>query len=120
MALPNSESEFDSFDVKTVYADNHPIPMVQQSPVKFECRYHSTHRVPGDSAVGTVDVVFASVETIHINDEVITDDGRLDIAAIQPLARMGYFDYTVIRETFEMRVPGSDAAAQAGLEGRAA
>lgn len=38
---------------------------------------------------------------------------------IEPGARMGYFAYTVVRETFEMRVPGSDADARAGLEGRA-
>lgn len=72
----------------------------------------------GASNHGTVDVVFAQVETIHIDDQVIRPDGRLDITAIEPIARLGYFDYTVIRETFEMRVPGSDADAQAGLEGR--
>lgn len=119
MAMDNGESEFDSIDVTKVYADNHSIPMVEESPIKFECRYHSTHRVRGDSPVGTVDVVFASVETIHISDDVITEEGRIDIQKIQPIARMGYFDYTVVRETFEMRVPGSDIAAQAGLEGRA-
>lgn len=42
-----------------------------------------------------------------------------DISAIEPIARMGYFDHTVVRETFDMRVPGSDADARAGLEGRA-
>jgi flavin reductase (DIM6/NTAB) family NADH-FMN oxidoreductase RutF len=73
----------------------------------------------GNSGMGTVDVVFAQVETIHIDDGVILPDGRLDIAAIEPIARMGYFDYTVVRDTFEMRVPGSDSDARAGLEGRA-
>ena len=38
---------------------------------------------------------------------------------IEPGARMGYFAYTVVRETFEMRVPGSDSDARAGFEGRA-
>ena len=64
-------------------------------------------------------MVFAHVDTIHIDDDVITADGRLDIPRIQPIARLGYFDYTVVRETFEMRVPGADGDAQAGLEGRA-
>ena len=73
----------------------------------------------GNSNVGTVDVVFAQVETIHIDDTFILSDGRLDIPAIQPIARLGYFNYTVVRDSFEMRVPGSDADARAGLEGRA-
>lgn len=117
MALPAGESEWDHLGVTKEYADNHRIPMVQESPVKFECRYHSTHRVPGASAVGSIDVVFATVETIHIDDDVITDDGRLDVLKIAPIARMGYFDYTVVRESFEMRVPGADADARLGLEG---
>jgi hypothetical protein len=32
---------------------------------------------------------------------------------------MGYYDYAVIRETFEMRIPGVSEAVLAGLEGRA-
>lgn len=120
MALAPHESEFDHLGLTREYADNHPVPMVKESPVKFECKYHSTHRVRGASEVGTIDIVFASVETIHIDDAVIRPDGRLDIARIAPIARLGYFDYTVVRETFEMRVPGADEDARMGLEGRAA
>lgn len=120
MALGPEESEFDHLGLTRTYADNFLVPMVQESPVKFECKYHSTHRVPGKSAVGTVDIVFATVEMIHIDDEVITVDGRLDIRKIEPIARLGYFDYAVVRDTFEMRVPGADQDAQFGLEGRAA
>ena len=118
MALPPQESEFDHLNVTRVYADNYRVPMVAESPCKFECRYLNTHTQRGASAVGTVDIVFAQVELIHINDQVIRPDGRLDIAEIEPIARMGYFDYAVIRDTFEMRVPGADGAARAGLEGR--
>jgi flavin reductase (DIM6/NTAB) family NADH-FMN oxidoreductase RutF len=120
MALPPHESEFDRLDVTRQYADNAPIPMVKESPIKFECRYLSTHRFKGNSPVGSIDIVFAAVETIHIDDEVITAEGKIDIAKIRPIARLGYFDYAVVNETFEMRVPGSDEAAQAGLEGRQA
>ena len=66
MALEPGESEWDRIaehGVTKVYADNHPIPMVAESPVRFECRYHSTHRIKGDSNVGTIDVVFASDQT---------------------------------------------------------
>lgn len=120
MALPPEESEFDHMNVTREYADNAPVPMVKESPVKFECRYLSTHRIKGNSPVGTIDIVFARVEKIHIDDRIIRSDGRLDIPAIRPIARLGYFDYTVVDNVFEMRVPGSDGDAQAGLEGRAA
>ena len=118
MALEHDDSEWDRLDVTKEYADNLRIPMVKESPVKFECRYLSTHRLPGNSDVGSDDIVFAQVETIHIDDDYITD-GKLDILKAKPIARMGYFDYTVVTERFEMRVPGADAAAQAGLGGDA-
>ena len=110
--------EFDKAGLTKAASIDCPVPRVAESPAHFECRYLSTHTMRGASNHGTVDVVFAQVETIHIDDQVIRPDGRLDITAIEPIARLGYFDYTVIRETFEMRVPGSDADAQAGLEGR--
>jgi flavin reductase (DIM6/NTAB) family NADH-FMN oxidoreductase RutF len=119
MALPPEENEFDLMGVTREYADNYKVPMVAESPVKFECRYMSTHRLTGNSDVGTIDIVFAQVEKIHIQDSVITPEGKLDIPSIRPIARMGYFDYTVVTDTFEMRVPGSDEYAKSGLEGRA-
>jgi flavin reductase (DIM6/NTAB) family NADH-FMN oxidoreductase RutF len=117
MALPPGENEFDRLDVTKQTADLSPAPMVAESPFHYECKYLTTHRLPGKSNVGTIDVVYATVERIHLNEKYLTDDGRVDITAVQPIARMGYFDYTVVTDTFEMRVPGADADAQAGLGG---
>jgi flavin reductase (DIM6/NTAB) family NADH-FMN oxidoreductase RutF len=119
MALPEHESEFDAADLRRAPADLSGAPMVADSPVHFECKYHSTHRLVGNSAVGTIDIVYATVERIHIDDGVLTPEGKLDISRIQPIARMGYYDYTVVRETFEMRIPGASAEAADGLEGAA-
>lgn len=120
MALPPHESEFDRCGVTKGWADLSPAPLVAQSPVHFECRYLSTHRMTGDSNVGTVDIVFAKVERIHIDDDILTHDGRIDIARIKPIARMGYFDYTVVTNTFEMRVPDADKDEAHGLAGQPA
>lgn len=120
MALPFHESEFDRAGVAKRYAELSPVPMVAESPVHFECRYLSTHRMAGNSNVGTIDIVFAQVERIHINDEVLTVDGRLDIEKIRPLARMGYHDYTSITETFEMKIPEASADEAYGLAGQPA
>ena len=95
-----------------------PGPRVAESPCHFECRYLSTQRLRGKSTVGTVDVVFGEVARIHVRDDVVLANGKLDIAKIRPIARMGYFDYAVIDSVFEMIIP--DEEALAGLEGRAA
>jgi hypothetical protein len=61
-----------------------------------------------------VDVVFAQVERIHVDDRFVAADGKLDIAKLQPIARMGYYDYTVVRDVFEMRIPDASGEALAG------
>ena len=55
--------------------------------------------------MGTVDIVIGRVVGVHIADEVITD-GKLDVRKTQPIARCGYYEYAVVRETFEMVIPG--------------
>ncbi|KAK8001545.1 hypothetical protein PG991_013767 [Apiospora marii] len=81
-----------------------------------KCVYHTTLRLPGNPPVGSVDVVIGRVLGVHIADEVLTD-GRLDVRKTQPIARCGYYEYAVIRETFEMTVPGLSEELHAGLEG---
>jgi flavin reductase (DIM6/NTAB) family NADH-FMN oxidoreductase RutF len=92
-------------------------PRVARSPVQFECAYLQTVRLPGNSDAGTVDIVFGRVLAIHIDDAALTN-GRIDIARLRPLARLGYFEYTAVGEVFEMRPPTSGALA-AGMEGSA-
>ncbi|NMC95314.1 MAG: flavin reductase family protein [Syntrophorhabdus sp.] len=92
---------------------------VAESPIQFEYRYHQTIRLPGNGLMGTVDIVIGRVVMIHIKDDVIRPDGRLDILKIRPLARLGYYDYTTVDSIFEMVIPGNNEALLTGLEGAA-
>ncbi|MBD5604109.1 MAG: flavin reductase family protein [Candidatus Eremiobacteraeota bacterium] len=94
-------------------------PRVALSPVQFECVYHSTVRLPGNPPMGTVDVVFGRVVAVHIADDALDANGRLDVLKIRPLARLGYYDYTSIESTFEMAMPGAPGSLiLQGLEGK--
>jgi flavin reductase (DIM6/NTAB) family NADH-FMN oxidoreductase RutF len=93
-------------------------PRVVKSPVHFECRYHQTVRLPGNGTMGTVDIVIGEVIGIHIKDEFIQPDGKLNILKIRPLARLGYYDYTSIESVFEMIIPGPDEKLRSGMEGK--
>jgi len=115
---PEGVDEFDKAGVTRAACIDAPGPRVAESPAQFECRYLSTHRLRGSSNHGWVDVVYGEVARIHVADEVLTADGKLDIARIRPLARLGYYDYTSVTEVFEMRIPGASQAAAAGLEGK--
>ena len=92
---------------------------VKGSPIQFECTYLNTVRFPGTPPMGSVDVVFGRVVAIHIDDNIITPDGLIDVLKIKPLARMGYYDYTYVDNKFQMVIPGNSKALLAGLEGSA-
>lgn len=93
------------------------VPMVKASPVKFECEYYSTLRLPGNPPMGTADVVIGRVVGIHIDESVLTPDGKIDVSKTEPIARCGYYDYAVVRETFEMIIPGATEGTIYGMEG---
>jgi flavin reductase (DIM6/NTAB) family NADH-FMN oxidoreductase RutF len=116
-AVPPGTDEFELTGVTPEECALAPGPRVKESPCHLECRYVQTVRIPAATTVATVDLVIGRVEHVHIADEMLTDDGRVDIRRIRPLARLGYYDYTTVDHVFEMVTPGADEAELAGLEG---
>ncbi|KAJ5766778.1 uncharacterized protein N7511_004394 [Penicillium nucicola] len=116
---PYGVDEFERANLEKEQATLVDVPMVKQSPVKFECQYHTTLRLPGNPPMGTVDIIIGKVIAVHVADEVLTD-GILDVAKTQPIARCGYYKYAVIRETFDMIIPNMSKDVLYGLEGNAA
>lgn len=113
--VPYGVDEFERARVTKEPARLMDVPMVQESPVKFECEYHSTVRLPGNPPMGTVDVVIGKVVAVHISDAALTN-GRLDVRKTQPIARCGYYEYTVVEKTFDMVIPGLSEEVLYGLE----
>lgn len=114
--FPYGVDEFERAGLEKEKARLSDVSMVKQSPVRFECSYHSTVRLPGNPPMGTVDIIIGKVEAVHIAEEVLTD-GMIDVRKTMPIARCGYYEYAVIKETFEMKIPGSSPATLNGLEG---
>jgi flavin reductase (DIM6/NTAB) family NADH-FMN oxidoreductase RutF len=80
-------------------------PRVAESPVAFECRYWRTIDLPGpDGGPGTHAIVLGQVVGVHIDDSVLVGD-KVDVTKLKPIARLGYGDYAVIDEVFELSRP---------------
>ncbi|MGE0360885.1 MAG: flavin reductase family protein [Vicinamibacterales bacterium] len=77
-------------------------PRVAGSPVQFECRLHQVVRLPGRTPTAEHSVVIGQVVAVHIDDEALTPDGRLDVLKIKPIARLGYQDYAAVESVFQM------------------
>ncbi len=58
---------------------------------------HLPSTVPGFP----LNVVFGEVVGIHISEDVITD-GRVDYTMLKPIARLGYRNFAVINDIFDM------------------
>lgn len=114
--LPHGVDEFEIAKLTKAASKLVKPKRVKESPVHFECKYLQTVRIPGNGIMGTVDVVFGRVAAIHIDDAALRD-GRIDIASLRPLARLGYYDYTAVENVFTMHPPGNNARVAAGLEG---
>jgi flavin reductase (DIM6/NTAB) family NADH-FMN oxidoreductase RutF len=115
--LPHGVDEFERAGLEKAPSRIVKPMRVARSPIQFECVYLNTLRFPGVPPMGTADVVFGRVVAVHIADEVIDVNGMVDVLKIQPLARMGYFDYTFVDNKFQMVIPGNSKALLAGLEG---
>lgn len=80
-------------------------PRVAASPAHLECKLHQFVDLPPDPRTGKCNVmVIGHVVAIHIDDAFIVD-GRFDTARAQPVARLGYMDYAVVTQAFEIKRP---------------
>ncbi len=48
--------------------------------------------------------MFGEVVGVHLRDDCVVD-GRFDVTRYEPLSRLGYRDYTRVREVFEIIRP---------------
>jgi flavin reductase (DIM6/NTAB) family NADH-FMN oxidoreductase RutF len=93
-------------------------PRVADSPVHLECKLQCSLVLPGNSFDQVHHVVVGLVVGVHIRDDVLTPEGKIDVLKIRPIARLGYFDYTCVDTIFTMPPTGPKIEARrAGLEG---
>ena len=82
-------------------------PRVAESPCALECKWLQTvalNDVNGRQLEGFV--VIGQVVGVHI-DERFIKNGLLDTAAMRPIARGGYHDYSVVETSFSLKRPTS-------------
>ena len=80
-----------------VYID---VPRVKKSPASLECKLYKILKLPGFSN----NMVIGEVVGVHINENILKN-GIFDILAYDPIARLGYKDYTHVSSKFELERP---------------
>ena len=79
-------------------------PRVAASPACFECKLFQIVPLPGSTEPPVNFAVIGRVVGIHIEERFIVE-GRVNTAAMKPIARMGYSEYATVTEAWRMRRP---------------
>ena len=109
-ASVNSDvNEFDLGNIETASSQLVKPARVAKSPAAFECRLWDTIKLPQVEGRSGYTTVIVQVVGVYIDDAFIVD-GMVDVAAMAPLARLGYMDYAVINEAniFSLNRPQVD------------
>ena len=98
---PADVDEFSAAAIAKAECDTVACARVANAPAALECRMTQIVKLEGETNYA----VFGEVTGIHMRDDCIVD-GHFDVTRFQPLARLGYRDYAVVREVFSLSRPG--------------
>jgi flavin reductase (DIM6/NTAB) family NADH-FMN oxidoreductase RutF len=99
--MGKDEDEFVAAGLEKAECDTIACSRVAAAPANLECKLTQIIQLPGEANFA----VFGEVTGIHMRDDCMTD-GLFDVTRFNPLSRLGYRDYTVIRDTFTLKRPG--------------
>ena len=104
-SLPRGQNEFVHAGLETAPSRLVKPPRVAASPAAFECRVTELVKLKGlDGQDSGRRLVLGCVVGIHL-DERFVREGRVDTAAMRPIARGGYDEYSVVERVFTMPRP---------------
>ena len=97
---PKNTDEFILAKLEKTNCVNIDVPRVKKSPASLECTLYKILKLPGVSN----NMVIGKVIGVHINENILKN-GIFDILAYDPVARLGYKDYTYVSSKFELKRP---------------
>ncbi|WP_171229613.1 flavin reductase family protein [Ruegeria sp. HKCCA4008] len=98
--LPKEVDEFSHVGLLPIECETIPCARIEGVPAALECKLTQIVSLPGEANR----VVFGEVTGVHLHDDHIRN-GKFDVTSFQPLARLGYRDYSVVSELFSLSRP---------------
>ena len=102
-AYDKGTDEFELAGIERAECDTIACSRVAGAPANLECKVTQIIDLPGDANIA----VFGEVTGIHLRDNCMKD-GIFDVSTFQPLARLGYKDYTQVNTLFSLTRPGEE------------
>lgn len=93
--------EFSHAGIERAACETIACSRVAGAPAALECRLNQIVPLLGENNF----LVLGEVTGVHLRDDCL-HDGIFDVTRFQPLARLGYRDYTVVDNVFSLNRPG--------------
>ena len=94
------EDEFVLAGIEKAECETIACARVAGAPATLECKLTQIVQLPGEANFA----VFGEVVGVHLRDDCMVD-GMFDVTRFNPLTRLGYRDYSVVREVFSLKRP---------------
>ena len=98
-ATQDAVDEFERAGLEKAACEVVKAPRVAIAPASLECQVVQIVELPGDANV----MAIGEVVGIYIDDAVLVDG---EVRNWTPIARLGYMDYTAVRDVFQIKRPG--------------
>lgn len=101
--FPAGVNEFEQAGLTEMASLKVKPPRVAESPIHFECQL--AHLVSLGEGVGSGSVVIGRVVHIQVDDSVMLDEDKIDLARLDPIGRLAGASYCRVTDMFEMQRP---------------
>ncbi|MHA6493320.1 flavin reductase family protein [Pseudomonas borbori] len=101
--LPHGVSEFERCGIASAPSLKVKPRRVTGAAVAFECKVAQIQPYP--AAAPTCHLIFAEVLLAHIDEQVLTPEGRIDAGKLDLIGRLGGTAYARTRERFDLQRP---------------
>ncbi|MEO0625031.1 MAG: flavin reductase family protein [Pseudomonadota bacterium] len=99
------EDEFALAGLTSTPCETIAVPRVAEAPAVLECRLvRIVEDLPSWHEHAFNIVVIGEVTGVQIKDEAL-NEGRVDVTAYKPVARLGYMEYATVEKAWEMKRP---------------
>jgi len=98
---PFGVSEFEAVGLTPIPSEVVRPDRIAESPVHLECRLERMFEL----GTQPIDVVFGRCLRLHVAEEVLAADGRIDALKLRPIARLGRDEYSVVDEVIRYPRP---------------
>lgn len=103
--FPADVNEFNAAGLTPVPSQMVRPPRVGESPINFECKLHQIIDINDEPGGGSV--VLGRIVRIHVRDDVMLGEDKIDPKKLKPIGRLAGSGYCRVTDLFEMVRPPS-------------